>query len=78
MTLEERIRQARAARGWNREHLAFYSGVSSSTIGRIERGEWQPLASTIIALARALDLPAEELAAEAGIEIHIPPNKWSR
>jgi transcriptional regulator with XRE-family HTH domain len=77
MTIGERILTARRARGWTRELLAVYSGVSASTVGRIERDEYKPRAGTIIALARVLDLPIEEMAAEAGIIIHIPPDKWS-
>jgi len=77
MPLSDKIRNARITRGWTRELLAVYSGVSASTIGRIERGDLTPRAGTIIALARVLDLPVEELAAEVGITIHIPPNKWS-
>lgn len=77
MTLGKRIREARLARGWTRELLSVYSGVSASTIGRLERDALRPHAGTIIALARVLDLPPEELAAEIGITIHIPPDKWS-
>jgi transcriptional regulator with XRE-family HTH domain len=78
MTLADRIKDARAARRWNREVLSAVSGVSVSTIGRIERGEeMQPRAGSIIALAVALEIPPQELAAEAGIEIFIPKDKWS-
>lgn len=77
MTIADKIQTARTARGWTRELLAVYSGVSASTIGRIERGQLTPRAGTIIALARVLDLSPEELAAEVGITMHIPPDKWS-
>lgn len=77
MTLGERIKANRRARGWTREQLAVRASVSGSTIGRIERGEHQPRASVIIALALALELPIEQLAADAGVEITIPPDKWS-
>lgn len=77
MTLPDKILTARTARGWTRELLAVYSGISASTIGRIERGQLTPRPGTIIALARVLDLSPEELAAEVGITIHIPPDKWS-
>lgn len=80
MTLGERIKANRRARGWTREQLAVRANLSGSTIGRIERGGHTPHASVIIALARALDLPVEQLAADAGIEIHLPDpdDKWSR
>lgn len=77
MSLAERIKKARVAKGWSRELLAVYAGVSVATIGRIERDELIPRAASIVALARVLDLPAEELAAEVGLTIHIPPDKWS-
>lgn len=78
MTVADRIKEAREARKWSREVLAAVSGVSVSTIGRIERGEeMQPRAGSIIALAVALGMPPQELAAEAGIEIFIPKDKWS-
>lgn len=78
MGLPERIRDARKAKGWTREHLAVYASVSASTIGRIERGEFRPRAGTIIALARVLGLSAEELGAEIGLVIHPmnPDDKW--
>lgn len=72
MALPEKIHDARTARGWTRELLAVYSGVSTSTIGRIERNQLKPRAATVIALARALNLPPEELAAEVGITLHPP------
>jgi transcriptional regulator with XRE-family HTH domain len=77
MVIADKIKDARKTKKWTREILAAYSGVSTSTIGRIERGQLIPKASTIIALAHALGVPPEELAAEAGITIHIPPDKWS-
>jgi len=75
--LPDRIKAARDVLGWTREILAAYSGVSVSTIGRIERGELVPRAGTVIALALALGIPPEELGAEAGVHIRIPPDKWS-
>jgi transcriptional regulator with XRE-family HTH domain len=80
MGLPERIRTAREAKDWTRERLAVYASVSASTIGRIERGQLRPRAGTIIALARALGLSAEELAAEVGLVIHPmdPNDKWAQ
>jgi transcriptional regulator with XRE-family HTH domain len=77
MTLPDKIQTARTARGWTRELLAVYSGISASTIGRIERGQLTPRVGTIIALARVLDLDPQELALDIGVTIHIPPDKWS-
>ena len=79
LTLGERIKAARQARGWTREMLAVYSRVSATTVGRVERGDHVPRASVLIALAQALELPVEELAAEAGLTIHLPDpdDKWA-
>lgn len=60
--LPDRIKDAREVLGWTREILAAYSGVSVSTIGRIERGEMVPRTGTIIALALALGIPPAEVA----------------
>lgn len=56
--LPDRIKDAREVLGWTREILAAYSGVSVSTIGRIERDEMQPRPGTMIALAVALGFPS--------------------
>jgi transcriptional regulator with XRE-family HTH domain len=79
VTLGERVKATRKARGWTREQLAVRANLSGSTIGRIERGGHTPHASVIIALAGALDLPVEQLAADAGVTIHLPDpeDKWS-
>lgn len=41
----------------NREVLSVRSGISSSTIGRIERGDVPNNLETLRGLARGLDLP---------------------
>jgi transcriptional regulator with XRE-family HTH domain len=80
MLLAERVRAARRERGWTREMLAVYAGVSATTVARIERGEHIPRPATLMALARALDLPGDELAASVGMVIHPmdPNDKWAR
>lgn len=77
MSVGDRIKEARESRGWTREVLAAVSAVSVSTIGRIERGKMKPRAGSIIALAVALEISPQELAAEAGIQLYIPKDKWS-
>lgn len=76
MGLPERIKEARRAKRWTREQLAVYAGVSASAIARAEQGRHVPRASTLIALARVLDVPAAELAAEAGISIDLMALEW--
>ncbi len=43
------------------EQLASKAGVTSSTVGRAERGEHIPEPSTVYALAGALEVPLMEL-----------------
>ncbi len=43
------------------EQLAQRAGVTSSTVGRAERGEHIPEPSTVYALAGALDVPLMDL-----------------
>ena len=59
--LENRIREAREAKGWTQAQLAERIGVSRKTINTVENGVFVP--STVIALklARALGEPVEGL-----------------
>lgn len=50
------IREARTERGLTLESLARVSGVSRSMASQIERGESSPTITTLVALAKALDL----------------------
>ena len=77
MTLGHRVQELRQGRNWTREQLAVYSGLSASTIRRVEKDEIRPRPATLIVLANALDIPPQELAAEAGIQIYVPKDKWS-
>lgn len=51
----ERVRQLRLAKHWSQEDLAVRSGLHSTYIGGIERGERNLGFDNIIKLARALD-----------------------
>lgn len=55
------IARLRAARGWTQEELAWQSGVSRPAIARLETGATDPRASTLVALARALDVGPGDL-----------------
>lgn len=59
--LQNRLREAREARGLTQGQLAELVGVSRKTINTVENGIFVP--STVIALklARALDEPVERL-----------------
>jgi transcriptional regulator with XRE-family HTH domain len=57
-----RLRAARERRGWNREALAFHSGISWSAIAQIESGRRTNLRpSTLAALARPLEVTIDYL-----------------
>jgi len=64
--LQNRLRQAREARGWTQAQLADAIGVSRKTVNTVENGVFVP--STVIALklAAALDIPVESLFFLAG------------
>lgn len=55
----QRLRQLREAAGWTQQQLASQAGLTHEAISRLEGGQHAPLASTVAALARALDVPVE-------------------
>lgn len=55
------VREAREARDMRQEDLAREAGVRTTTVSRLERGVQTPTEATLRRLARALELPAEEL-----------------
>ena len=57
----ERIRQRRTQKGYSQEFLAESASISVRTLQRIEGGQTEPRGHTLIALARALDMPVEDL-----------------
>jgi transcriptional regulator with XRE-family HTH domain len=63
----EYLRIAREAKGLSQRRLALLSGINQSTVIRVERGDHtNPSPDTLKALARALELPLEELRTIAG------------
>ncbi len=57
-----RLRAARDRRGWSREALAFYSGISWSAIAQVESGRRRNLRpDTLVALAGALGVTIDYL-----------------
>lgn len=56
-----KIREYREAAGMNKTELAKKMGVSIPTITRWERGEDNPLADRLPALAEALDCTIDQL-----------------
>jgi transcriptional regulator with XRE-family HTH domain len=55
-----RVRAARRRRGWNREALAFHSGISAAAVAQIESGRRTNLRpATVSAIAGALGLTVD-------------------
>lgn len=59
------LRRVRLAAGMSQEQLGLEAGVQRNFISLIELGQNQPTIGTISKLARALDMKASELVAEA-------------
>lgn len=55
-SLTEPIRQARLAKGWSQRDLSARAHLTQAQISRIENGEVDVQVSTLIELARSLDL----------------------
>jgi len=53
----------RLQRGITRRAVAEATGLATNALYRIEKGQAWPMPPTILRLAAALDLPAEEMAA---------------
>ena len=51
-----RIKLERTKRYWSQEELAEYAGLSSNTIGRIERNQISPSIDTVVQIACAFKL----------------------
>ena len=56
-----RIEQARDARGLSRGELADLVGVHYQTMGYLERGEYNPSLELALKIARALEVPVQEI-----------------
>jgi DNA-binding XRE family transcriptional regulator len=62
--LGERIREQRRSRGLTQEALAETLDLSVAYVSLIERGGRNPPYTTVIAIARALNIPASRIVAE--------------
>lgn len=60
-TLGRAIRHHRRRKGLSQEALAELAGLHRNYIGFLERGERNPKATTIFAVAKALDVPTTVL-----------------
>lgn len=62
MTIAQRVRDQRYAKGWGPDELANRASISRTALYQIESGKTeQPRAGTIRRIARALDIPTEAL-----------------
>lgn len=62
--LATRLAELRAERGWSLDELAERSGVSRSTLSRVERGEISPTTSLLGRLCTAYERPMSRLLTE--------------
>lgn len=53
----------------SRAELARQVGVAGSQVTRWEAGEFKPSLTAMVAIARALDIPAVELMAAAAVDV---------
>lgn len=56
-----KIRELREAAKLTQEDLAHEAGISTSTLSRIERGNYRPRLDTLGKLAQALKVPVAKL-----------------
>jgi transcriptional regulator with XRE-family HTH domain len=62
MDIGKRIRDLREERGLTQREVARHAGLTPSGLGFIEHGQTRnPSAETVVAIARALDVPVEDL-----------------
>ena len=59
--LQTRIRELRAARGMEQAELARLTDVRRETIGRLEKGQYNPSLKLAMDLAQVFGLPVEEV-----------------
>lgn len=65
--LGDAVRAARKITGLSQEALADAAGIDRSHMGKIERGERNVTLLNILRIASALNQPASELLADAGL-----------
>ncbi len=61
MDLGEKIRSLRKERGWSQAELGERVGIPGQHVSRYETGKIQPRKKTLVALAKALEVPLEVL-----------------
>ena len=61
MTIGERIREARTAKGLTQEQLASAVGVRRETIMRLEKAQYNPSLKLAVNISRTVEAPIEEI-----------------
>ncbi len=75
MTLAQRVRDHRYAKGWGPDELASRASISRTALYQIESGKTeQPRAATLRRIAQALDIPTEAL---LGPHLGVVGSTWS-
>lgn len=65
--MRNRIKVLRAERNLTQQQLADMAGISRTTLVMIEKEKAVPDGTTIVALVRALQVPADQIFADLGI-----------
>jgi transcriptional regulator with XRE-family HTH domain len=73
--LGERLRSLRKEMGWTLQELARRSGVSLSTLSKIENAQVAPTFDTLVKAARGLGISFEALLAQAAAEPSAPAGR---
>lgn len=63
----DNLRRLRAERGWSQDVLAFFSGMHSTQISRMERAKRNPSLETVVRVAAALGVGVDDLLDPRGI-----------
>jgi transcriptional regulator with XRE-family HTH domain len=79
MKIGETIAQLRSRRGWSLDDLADRTGITKSSLSRMENDSQWPRPDTLEALTAALDIKIYQLFALAGAEqLPTAPPLWAR
>ena len=61
MSVRNRVRDLRSARGWTQQELAEMTGVSRQSINSIECNRYVPSLPLALLFARIFECPAEDI-----------------
>lgn len=63
MSIGQRIKDVRTAKGLNQDQIAERSGISQGHLSAVENGEHQPTYGTLEKIAKAMGMEVSELVA---------------